>query len=156
MPKRQSLLTGVACALLLVSAAISAQYGTAPSGYYPASFNGSTFKGAVAAISNDEVTLSFSKGADSETFTAHFETGCSIPGEAGKPARIMMPANIPVGSGLTAFYMTRTEKADGKKAKENWIVAISIDAWGKRKIPEDRQGIMYCTDSKLLNFQAFR
>jgi hypothetical protein len=156
MPKRQPLLAGAACALLLVSAAIRAQYGTAPSGYYPASFNGSTFKGSVTAISNDEVTLSFSKGADTETFTAHFETGCSIPGEAGKPARIMLPGNIPVGSGLTAFYFTGTDKSDAKKGKENWIAAISIDAWGKRKIPEDRQGIMYCTNSKLLNFQAFR
>jgi hypothetical protein len=143
------------CVLLLASAAVPAQYGTAPAGYYPSSFTGSTFKGAVTAVSNDEITLTYTKGTNAQTFTGRFEAGCSIPAESGKPARIMMPANIPVGSGVTAFYSTKTEKDGGKKVKENWIVAISIDAWGQRMIAEERQGIMYCTKSKLLSYQAF-
>ena len=154
MSKTHSL-AAIACAFLLASVAIPAQYGTAPAGYYPSKFTGSTFKGTVTSVSNDEITLTYSKGTKTQTFTGRFEAGCSVPAEPGKPARIMLPVNIPVGSGLTAFYSTKDEKDGGTKVKENWIVAISVDAWGQRKIAEERQGIMYCVKSKLLSYQAF-
>ena len=67
----------------------------------------------------------------------------------------MTAVSIPVGSGVTAFFVTTTHKVDGKRVKENLILAISIDSWGTRKIAEERQGIMYCTKSSTLSFHAF-
>ena len=83
---------------------VSAQYGTAPNNYYP-----------------DNKT---------ETFTGVFETGCSVPARDG---RRMMPIDIPTGTVMTTFYNAETKKVDGKKIKQNLIIAIAFEVWQGQK-----------------------
>jgi hypothetical protein len=102
---------------------MSAQYGTAPNNYYPENYNGSTFKGAVTDTADNHVTLTFTNGSKTDSFTGVFETGCSVPARDG---RRMMPADIPKGTVMTAFFNATTKKLDGKKIKENRVFSASM------------------------------
>jgi len=142
-------------AICFLSIIVSAQYGTAPNNYYPDSYNGSVFKGVVTETRDDQIILNFTKGSNTETFTGLFETGCSVPtAQQGGPP--MMPANIPKGTTMTAFFNTRTKKVDGKKIKQNLIIAIAFDIWQGQKIAEDKKKIYWCTDSHHLQFRAYQ
>src|SRR5579872_1111554 len=98
-----------------------AQYGTAPKNYYPYSYSGSIFTGVVTNTADNQVTLTFTKRDKTDTFIGQFETTCSVP---SSEHRGMMPADIPSGTVLTAFFNVITKKVDGKKIKENQIIAI--------------------------------
>lgn len=132
---------------------VSAQYGTAPSNYYPENYSGSTFTGTVAETAGDQVTLTFTKGSKTDRFTGVFETGCSVPSKDGSR---MMPTDIPKGTVMTAFFNSRMKKVDGKKINENVLVAIAFEVWQGQKAGTDKKMIYLCTDGRLVKFKIFR
>ena len=132
---------------------VSAQYGTAPNNYYPDSYSGSIFTGIVTETGANHITLTFTKGNKTETFTGVFETGCSVPARDGRP---MMPIDIPTGTVMTTFYNAETKKVDGKKIKQNLIIAIAFEVWQGQKARDDKKMIYWCTDSRHLQFRAYR
>jgi hypothetical protein len=147
--------TQLLVAVCFLSIIASAQYGSAPNNYYPDSYNGSIFKGVVTETKDDQIILTFTKGSNTETFTGLFETGCSVP-RAQQGGAPMMPADIPKGTVMTAFFNARTKKVDGKKIKENVIIGIAFGVWQGQKVPEDRMTIYWCTNSRHLQFRAYQ
>lgn len=133
----------------------SAQYGTAPNNYYPSSYNGSIFKGVVTESKDDQITLTSARGNSTESFTGRFETSCSVP-TIKDEGLTMMPTDIPKGTTMTVFFNTRTKKVDGKKIKENLIIAIAFDIWKGQKVPENKRRICLCSENRVLQFRAFQ
>ena len=146
----------VAAFLTIVSflpISVSAQYGTAPNNYYPENYNGSIFSGVVTDTADNQVTLTFTKGGKTDSFTGVFETGCSVPATDG---RRMVPTDIPKGTVMTAFFNATTKKVDGKKTKENLIIAIAFEVWQGQRAAEDKKMIYSCTDQRHLKFRAYQ
>jgi len=137
----------------LLSMAAVAQYGTAPNNYYPDKYNGSTFTGTVTETEADQITLTYTKGSKTETFIGKFEAGCSVP-RADKSDHRMSASEIPKGTVITAFFNTNTRKVDGKKSKENLILAIAFNVWQGRAISEEKKMIWPCTTDIHLTFQV--
>jgi len=141
-------------AIVFFSIIASAQYASAPNNYYPADYTGSIFTGVVTETSDNQITLTFTKDSKTDTFTGIFKIGCSVPA-AQKSGRLMTPLDIPKGTVMTAFFDTNTKKVNGKKAKENSIIAIAFDIWQGQKIPADKKMMYWCTDSRHLQFRAY-
>jgi hypothetical protein len=141
-------------ALLLFPTIGAAQFGTAPSNYYPNNYGGSVFRGVVTENIDNQIVLTFTKGDSTQTFTAPFETGCSVPTTppGGPP---IMPADIPKGTAMTAFFNTNTRKVDGKKIKENVVIAVAFDDWQGHKIADSKKRIFWCTNDRHLQFRAY-
>ena len=131
-----------------------AQYGTAPTNYYPVDYSGTLFTGVVTGATANQITLTFSKGSKTETFTGLFETGCSVPTKQ-KDGPLMWPGDIPTGTKMTAFYNARTRKINGNKVKEYIVIAVSFDSWHGHALVEDNKKIYLCTDNHYLQFKAF-
>jgi hypothetical protein len=131
---------------------VSAQYDAAPNNYYPDTYNGSIFTGVVTETGDNQITLTFTKGSKTDTFTGLFETGCSVPSKDG---RRMIPTDIPKGTVMTTFFNSRTKKVDGKKLKENLIIAIAFEVWQGQRVADDKKIIYWCTDSRHLQFRAY-
>jgi hypothetical protein len=142
-------------ALLFLPLIGSAQYGTAPNNYYPSSYSGSVFKGVVTENSDDQIVLTFTKDDSTQTFTARFETGCSVPTTppGGPP---IMPGYIPKGTEMTVFFNMRSKKVDGKKINENVAIAIAFDTWKGHKVSELKRQVFWCVNSQNLQFRAFQ
>jgi hypothetical protein len=138
--------------ITFLSIIASAQYGTAPNNYYPVNYSGNTFTGTVTHTLGDEITLTFVKGSKTETFVGRLETGCSVPSKDGHPMRA---TDIPGGTVVTAFFNGTTKKVDGKRIKENVIIAIAFDVWQGHTASEDKKMIYSCTDQRQLKFRAF-
>jgi hypothetical protein len=132
---------------------VSAQYGIAPNNYYPDNYSGSIFTGVVTETGDNQITLTFTKGSKTDTFTGLFETGRSGP---ARDDRRMIPTDIPKGTVMTTFFNTRTKKVDGKKVKENWIIAIAFEVWQGQRATDDKKMIYSCTDIRHLQFRAYR
>ena len=132
-----------------------AQYGTAPSDYYPAGYNGATFTGVVTETkNNDQVTLVYTKGSKSATFIGRFESPCAVPG-ADKNYQGPAQLAIPKGTVMTAFYKVNAKKIENQKVKENIIIAISLDVWQGKRVAEDERRILLCTGPTHLQFRAW-
>jgi hypothetical protein len=144
--------TAVGTIIIAFAVAAAGQYGTAPNNYYPDKYNGSTFTGVVAQTANDQVTLTYTKGDKTETFTGRFEAPCSVPSTKGGG---IMPSDIPGGTVMTVFFNTDTKKMGGQKLKENVILAIALDNWHGQKIAEDKKKIYLCTGNAHVQFRAF-
>ena len=132
---------------------IVAQYGIAPNNYYPSSYSGSTFTGIVTETGDNQITLTFTKGSKTDTFTGVFETGCSVPARDGSR---MMPTDIPKGTVMTTFFNARTKKVDGKKIKQNLVIAIAFEVWQGQRAAEDKKMIYSCTEDHYLKFRVYR
>ena len=132
---------------------MSGQYGTAPNNYYPNNYGGSTFTGTVTEAKDNQITLTFTKGSKTDRFTGLFETGCSVP---SKNSGRMMPTDIPTGTVMTVFYNGTSKKVNGRKIRENLIVAIAFDVWQGQRIAEDKKMIYSCNKSARLQFKAFQ
>ncbi len=147
-----------AFAFLLAATAALAQYGTSAPGYFPNEYTGDTFKGVLTAVNGDQISVTFTSGSKTEVFTGRFENVCEYPNQDNNSgtARTLAPGSIPMGSGLTAYFMAKTSKQYEKKIKENWIIAISISSWGKREIPEKLQGLVSCGKNHTARFRAFQ
>ncbi|HXE89598.1 MAG TPA: hypothetical protein VNK82_01400 [Terriglobales bacterium] len=131
-------------ALLALSVRVPAQYGTAPSGYYPTSYGGSIFTGkVVSGDANQNLTLTYTKGSKTETFVGRLVKGCNVPTTDGSK-RLMNATDVSVGSLVTVFFQTVSRKENGKKVKENQIIAISFSEVDGKKIPEDKWLIYNC------------
>jgi hypothetical protein len=131
---------------------VSAQYGTTPNNYYPASYNGSIFRGVVADTAENQITLTFTKDSKRDSFTGLFETGCSVPTTEG---RRVMPGDIPKGTTMTVFFNSKTKKVDGKRVKENVIIAIAFEVWQGQKVAEEKKKMYWCTDNRYLQFRSW-
>jgi len=128
---------------LLFSIIAVAQYGTAPNGNFPASYNGDTFTGTVTVAEGDQLTLTYTKGSKTETFVGKLGAGCSVP-TTDKSDRKMTASDIPQGTVATAFFNRNTKKVDGQKVKENLLIAIRFDVWQGQKIADDKKKIWPC------------
>ena len=131
-----------------------AQKGSAPNGYYPPNYSGSTFSGEVTKTNSDsqEMTLLYKKGDKSEEFTAHLEAPCSM-NVKGKTIPITV-GDTPPGTLLTVFYNEHTTKVNGVKTKDYVIIAISPSRVEGKVIPEDQRRIYFCTSNGQVHFQA--
>jgi hypothetical protein len=98
---------------LLLATAISAQHGTAKSGYFPARYNGDTWTGVVSTVNETtgEFTLTYTKGDKTQTLIGVPEDGYTVSPKNG-PERPLKPSDIHVGRTLTVFYMPETKKID--------------------------------------------
>ena len=111
---------------LLIAAAVSAQHGTAKSGYFPARYNGDTWTGVVTNINETtgEFTLTYTKGDKVENFVGIPEEGYTVSPKNG-PERPLKPSDIHVGRTLTVCYMPETKKVEGKKVTVNIVIFIN-------------------------------
>ncbi len=129
-----------------------AQFGTAPTNYYPSKYTGSTFTGTVAEVNGEQITLSFTNKDKTDTFVGHFEASCSVP---NVNKRSMTASDLPVGTVMTAFFNAETKKVNGQKHKENVILAISFNVWKGEKIRDDQKKIYLCSASPYVRFSAW-
>jgi hypothetical protein len=146
----------------LVAALLSAplafgQYGEADWGYFPSGYSGATFSGTVTQTTRNEITLSFTnaKKNKTDTFTGRLEAMCTSARNYGLTGGPLLASNIPNGSEMTAYYNQKTKKVDGKKIKENVIVAVWFHTWGAEKL-SDVKSLEYCTLNSHLEKMDFR
>jgi hypothetical protein len=132
------------CCVFAVSA--MAQYGTAPTGYYPDKYTGSTFAGVVTDTRDDQLPLSNTKGNKNAIFAGKFETPCLVP-SVDKNSHGMFVSDIPLGTVMTVYFMTNTKKVEDQKIKENLILAIRFDIWKGQRVAEDKKKIYLCTQA---------
>ncbi len=57
---------------------------------------------------------------------------------------------------MTAFFNATTKKVDGKKIKENLIIAIAFEVWQGQRATEDKKMIYFCTDQRHLKFRVYQ
>jgi len=127
IPSRLSLLVLAFCLFVLKPGLVRAQHGTAESGYFPPSYAGDTFSGTVTAVndSSRELTLTYTDNANkkSETFVGVIADGYVARWKDGT-AHPLKPSDLPVGTKVKVYYMTKQAKVDGKKTKINTIIQI--------------------------------
>jgi hypothetical protein len=138
------------------SVRLAAQSGTAPSGYYPPTYNGSIFTGTLETVDADtqEIKLAYSKGSKSEHFIGRMESPCRWK-EKGGPVHTFKASDIPKGTVLTAFYNTTTKKSGDQKSKENSVFAISYVERNGKKIPDEKRLIISCSDQSFTVFKPY-
>ena len=130
------------------------QKGIAPDGYYPPSYNGSTFTGAVESTDAGQLTLLYGSDRKQERFVGRLEAPCVWTDKGGTDHTVEVAA-IPMGVVLTAFYNSVTTKSGNQRIKQNQIVAISYAEQNGKKIPEQRRVIVGCSQQRYLQFKAF-
>jgi hypothetical protein len=146
------LLTVVGC--LLANSELNAQKGTAPDGYYPSNYSGSTFTGSLQPASKDTpgFTLIYTRGGKSETFYAQLESKCKLTNKAGVTQSFGMEA-FSEGAVLTVYYTTSKNK--NTHEKQNVAIAISFAEKKGNKIPDDMRIIIMCTEHPQLQLKGF-
>ena len=144
----------ISAALVFVSST-NAQKGTAPNGYYPDNFQGDTFTGrAESARPNlEELTLTYTKGKKTEHWVGRLESPCSWTDKGGQ-VHTMHVSDMFEGDLLTVYYITST-KADNVKTTTNWIIALSRAEVDGKKIREDKQVLISCSQTQRTVFKAF-
>lgn len=135
---------------------LAAQSGTAPSGYYPPTYNGSIFTGTLQAVDTNtqEITLVYTKGKKSELFVGRMESFCRWK-EKGGAVHSFKASDIPKGTVLTAFYNTFIKKSDGQASKENSVFAISYVELNGKKIAAEKRLAIACSDRTVNFFKVF-
>jgi hypothetical protein len=144
-------LTLMAC--LVAASGLNAQKGTAPDGYYPAGYMGSTFTGSLLPAGNNpsRFTLVFAKNGKSETFSAQLEAKCRLSNKAGVTQSFQMEA-FSAGAVLTAYY--RTAKNKTTHEKENIAIALSFAENKAGRIPDEKRVLITCSEGQT-QFKAF-
>ncbi len=134
----------------------AAQYGTAPSNYYPASYSGSIFTGKLTSTTDNTLTLTYTRGDKTVVFEGRVDAPCNVP--VSKTTTRPMPLTaLPKDVVVTAFYEGKTIKVNGQKQKENHVIAISFQEAGGKPVAEAHQAIFYCLDHPgALMFKAFQ
>jgi hypothetical protein len=104
--------------LLLFAATLQGQHGTASSGYFPLGYAGDTWTGTVTSANDDtrEITLTYTKGDKTETFTGVLEKGLKATRRDATQTE-WKPSDIPIGTRIVVYYMAKTKKVEGVKAK---------------------------------------
>ena len=102
-----------------------AQHGTAENGYWPMGFVGDTWTGVVSATNDDtcEITLTFTKGDKTQTFTGVLQEGYRVKSNDGTP-HVLKVSEIPLGTKLKVYYMPKEHKVEGRKVKYNEIIRL--------------------------------
>jgi hypothetical protein len=139
---------------LVTVSALDAQKGTAPNGYYPASYSGDTFTGTLQPVNKDSPSFSlvYTKNGKSETFPARLESKCKLTNKAGVTQSFGMEA-FSEGAVLTAFY--RTSKNKVTHEKESIVFALSFAEEKGTKIPDEKRLIVMCVEQSQLQFKSF-
>jgi len=129
-----------------------AQHGSAPNGYYSLGYSRDTFAGIVSATDDatQSITLEYSKGKKSESFTGRLDKPCGVPTKDGKP---MKASDIPTGTDLTVYYNHKTTKTGDQKQSENLIIGFTFNSFQGKLIPESSRKLYYCTAGQT-QFQA--
>jgi hypothetical protein len=142
----------IAC--LVAASELKAQNGTAPDGYYPATYSGSTFTGTLQPAGNDpsRFTLVYTKNGKSEAFAAQLESKCKLTNKAGVTQSFGMEA-FSEGAVLTAYY--RAAKNKTTHEKENIAFALSFAEKKGSKIPDDKRMVIMCVEQSQLHFRSF-
>jgi hypothetical protein len=112
------------CLAMAMATSAFAQHGTAPSGYYPFGYHGDTFTGIVTATDDAtrEITLTYtdSKRGKSEAFVGVLLEGYKVKLKTGGEHEIK-PSEIPIGTRLIVYYLTKSKKVEGEKIKYNEV-----------------------------------
>ncbi|HKV05345.1 MAG TPA: hypothetical protein VJO53_09595 [Candidatus Acidoferrales bacterium] len=105
-------------AALVVSAPALAQHGSARDGYYPLGYVGDTWTGTVTSTNDDtrEITLTYTKGDKTESFTGVLQSGLKAKRRDGSETE-WKPSDIPLGTRIVVYYMAQTKKVEGRKVK---------------------------------------
>jgi hypothetical protein len=119
--------------VLLASCVLEAQHGSAPNDYYPPGYSGDTWTGVVTSVDDHsrEITLTYTKGDKTETFTGILKQGYKVKSKDGSEVELK-PSEIPTGVRLTVFYSTQTKKVDGNKVKVYEIFRL-------KQLPEEKK-----------------
>ena len=141
--------------LLLLGTALAAQKGSAPNGYYPAGYGGSTFTGEVAQTTDNALTLKYVHGDKTEVFEAYASAPCNLPSSATTASPTPLSKGVQIGDVVMVFYEGQTTKVSGHKEKKNQVIAISFLEEAGWKIPPERRAIFYCVTTPKLEFMAF-
>lgn len=115
------------CLVLIVTPRSLAQHGTAPNDYYPSSYSGDTWSGEVTSTNDEtrEITLTYTKGSKTETFTGVLQEGYKVKLKDGTPHELK-PSEISKGTHLMVFYTQRTRKDGEKKIKYYEIFRLQV------------------------------
>ena len=118
------LILGLSVCLLLPVLA-HAQHGTAESGYWPMGFVGDTWTGVVSTTNEEtrEITLTFTKGDKTQTFTGVLQDGYKVTPRDGSP-HVLKVSEVPLGTRLKVYYMPREHKVEGRKVKYYEIIRL--------------------------------
>ena len=113
--------------LMTSCTAVFGQHGSAPDGYYPPGYSGDTWTGEVVSTDDTtrEITLTYTKGTKSETFTGVLKDNFQMKMKDGS-MKELKPSGIPKGTRITVFYQSITKKVDGNKVKYSEIFQIAV------------------------------
>jgi len=113
---------GILLLLTVLTTTAVAQHGTAGSGMWPMGYSGDTWSGIVTAVNPDtrEITLTYHGKKGDETFTGVLVPHYARSAKDGSGMEVQMK-QIPTGVYMTAYYMQKTKKVDGKKIKYSEI-----------------------------------
>jgi hypothetical protein len=104
--------------LMTFCIAVFGQHGTAPDGYYPVGYAMDTWTGEVVPTNDTtrEITLTYTNGKKSETFTGVLKDKFQVKMKDGS-MKELNPSGIPMGARITVFYQAKTRKVGGNKVK---------------------------------------
>jgi hypothetical protein len=131
--------------LAVLAAAILAkgQKGSAPTGFYPAKYNGDTFRGSVIdADEQGHLTLEYSKGSKREQFHGVTEAPCMGPTK-DRGLKQLHLTSVPRGTILTAFY--NPLKVKDADTEVNSILAIRFDVINGRELTDPNRPVIACS-----------
>ena len=147
----------IASGFAILVCAAKAQYGRAPSGYYPLGYSGDIFTGTVIQTTDDTITLSYEHGDKTETFEGYATGPCHVPAKNQETSQMPL-TKVPIGSRIEIFYEEKTVKTGGTKQKQNQIIGITFlktkvrGEWLEMK----SRVIFYCAQAgNILPFNAF-
>lgn len=130
--------------VIFLSASLAvAQYGTAPSGYYPPNYGGSTFTGVVVETTDDQITMTQDHNGKVESFTGRVETSCSIPKSDGTPQQMTAPL-FPRSTQMTVFFRTVTKKIGEQKTKYNQLIGLTFNEYEGKPVPLQKRHLFIC------------
>jgi hypothetical protein len=125
---------------------VYAQKGSAPTGFYPAKYNGDTFRGNVVdADEQGHLTLEYSKGSKHEQFTGITEAPCMGPTKDRGLKQLHLAA-IPKGTILMAFYNPLKAKDSSGQKEVNSILAIRFDVVNGPELPDPSRPVIVCSN----------
>ncbi|HYX70502.1 MAG TPA: hypothetical protein VE825_15315 [Terriglobales bacterium] len=147
----------ISVVILGLAVEATAQHGIAPSGYYPANYNGDTFTGVVVESADPQaLTLQYSKKGKTETFVARPEAPCmAAPKSDPHEQKELHLSHIPKDSIVTAFYYAQTVHENGQNKKENVIIGIRFDRLNGQDLTQPTRPMISCTKAQTFPFRAF-
>ena len=123
-PVKRAMLTTVL--LMTFCIAVFGQHGTAPNGCYPPGYSMDTWTGEVVSTNDTtrEITLTYTNGKKSETFTGVLKDNFQVKMKDGS-MKELNPSGIPKSARITVFYQAKTRKVDSNKVKYYEIFQIN-------------------------------